>query len=82
MIPFRVAVTVAVCPDVALELTVPVDPLIVNIEVFELFHCTELVMSCCWLLPENVPIAVKVTVDPAATVVAEDVIVIAVRLPG
>ena len=84
VIPFKVAVTVAVCPEAALELTVPL-PLpwfMVSTAVFETVQLTWVVMSCCWLLPENVPIAVNVTVEPAATVVAEAVNVMEVKLPG
>ena len=39
-------------------------------------------MSCCVLLPEYVPLAVNVTVDPVATVVAEAVRLMDTRLPG
>ena len=84
VIPFNVAVTVAVCPVAALELTVPL-PLpwfSVSTAVFETVQLTDVVMSCCVLLPEYVPIAVKVTVEPAATVVAEALKLIAVKFPG
>jgi hypothetical protein len=63
VIPFSVAVTFVVAPEVAVELTAPVPLAMVAITaVLLLVQLTWLVTSCCVELPLKVPIAVKTTV--------------------
>jgi hypothetical protein len=80
--PLRLAVTVVVEPEVAVDETAPLPPVIVAITaVLLLIQVTRLVMSCCWALPVYVPIAVKVTVEPAAGLGVVVVMVMAVSGP-
>ena len=63
LIPLRLAVTLVVAPEVAVESTAPLPFVMVVITaVLVLVQVTRLVMSCCWELPVKVPIAVKTTV--------------------
>lgn len=67
LMPLRVAVTLVVEPEVAVESTAPL-PLVIVVmtAVLLLLQVTWLVMSCCCALPLKVPKAVKTTVCPAA----------------
>ena len=63
LIPLRLAVTLVVEPEVAVESTAPLPPeMVVMTAVLLLVQVTRLVMSCCWALPLKVPSAVKTTV--------------------
>ena len=67
VMPLRVAVTLVVEPEVAVESTAPLPLEMVAITaVLLLVQVTRLVTSCCWALPVKVPSAVKTTVCPAA----------------
>ena len=67
VMPLRLAVTLVVAPEVAVESTAPLPPVMVAITaVLVLVQVTRLVMSCCCALPLKVPSAVKITVCPAA----------------
>lgn len=82
LIPLRLAVTLVVAPEVAVESTAPLPFEMVAITaVLLLVQVTRLVMSCCWELPVKVPIAVNTTVWPAAGFGVVVLMVIAVNGP-